>query len=180
MLSRNLLFLIGWLVTGQAFAKCDSLPWKMGMSPAEVAGITECGPYKSFSNGDLETYKGVFDGKEENFQFFFEDQKLRRIGIYLYEGKDPAEGAKEWLVLYGTLSKLFGKVETPDNNSSFADEADRESFTAKALKIVQGPGKTQMAPIAQPKDAFVFSSFMRREVNSEKMYLVILYFDRRP
>jgi len=156
------------------------LPWKFGMSPEEVMGVTECGPYKSFSNGDLETYKGVLDGKEENFQFFFADKKLRRIGIYLYEGQDPVAGAKAWLALYGTISKLFGSIETPGNVSPAASEENSASFKAKALEIVQGPGKTQMAPLAQPKNAFVFSSFMRREVDGEKHYYVVLYFDRRP
>lgn len=150
------------------------------MSQEDVAGITECGPYRSFSNGDLETYKGVFDGKEENFQFFFKDKKLHRIGIYLYEGQDPVAGTKEWLALYGTLSRLFGNVETPDNISPASSETDSASFTAKASEIVQGPGKTQMAPLAQPKDAFVFSSFMRHEIDGEKHYYVVLYFDRRP
>ncbi len=150
------------------------------MSPQEVAGVAECGPYKSFSNGDLETYKGVFDGKEQNFQFFFKDNQLRRIGIYLYEGQDPVAGAKEWLALYGTMTKLFGSIETPDYTPPAPNELDTASFQAKALEIVRGPGKTQMAPVAQPKDSFVFSSYMRREVDGEKHYYVVLYFDRRP
>jgi hypothetical protein len=150
------------------------------MSPEEVAGITECGPYKSFSNGDLETYKGVFDGKEQNFQFFFADKQLRRIGIYLYEGQDPAAGAKVWLALYGAMAKLFGPLETPDNVSPVASNDAPASFEAKALEMVQGSGKTQMAPLTQPKDALVFSSYMRREVDGEKHYYVVLYFDRRP
>jgi len=150
------------------------------MSPEEVTGITECGPYKSFSNGDLETYKGVFDGKEQNFQFFFKDNQLRRIGIYLYEGQDPVAGAKAWLALYGTMTKFFGPVETPDGAPPTGSESNTAFFEAKALEIVQGLGKTQMAPRAQPKDAFVFSSYMRREVDGKKHYYVILYFDRRP
>lgn len=177
---RSLLVLVCWFLAGQAFAGCDSMPWKFGMSPEQVAGVTECGPYKSFSNGDLETYKGIFDGKEENFQFFFADEQLRRIGIYLYEGQDPKAGAKEWLALYGTMAELFGPLETPDNVSPAASEKAADSFKAKALEMVQGPGKTQMAPLAQPKDAVVFSSFMRRDVDGEKHYYVVLYFDRRP
>jgi hypothetical protein len=177
---RSLLVLFLWLLAGQAFAGCDSLPWKFGMSPAQVAAVTECGPYKAFSNGDLETYKGIFDGEEQNFQFFFADKQLRRIGIYLYEGQDPRAGANEWLALYGTMTKLFGPLETPDNVSPAASEMAANSFRAKALEIVQGSGKTQMAPLAQPKDALVFSSYMRREVDGENHYYVVLYFDRRP
>jgi len=66
---------------------------------------------KSFSNGDLETFSGVFDGKEENFQFFFAEKQLRRIGVYLHEGQDPIAGAEVWLALYGTMTKYFGPLE---------------------------------------------------------------------
>ena len=176
---RGLLLILSSLVASPVFAGCDGLPWQFGMSPQQVAGITECGPYKSFSNGDLETYNGVFDGKSENFQFFFQEGKLRRIGIYLYEGHDPAAGAKVWLELYPTLAKLFGDVETPENVAPTSEQT-RSAFTAKALEVVQGPGKIQMAPVSQPKDAFVFSSFMRNDVGSERLYNVVLYFDRRP
>lgn len=180
MRHRRLLVLFSWLLAGQAFAGCDSLPWKFGMSPAQVAGVTECGPYKSFSNGDLETYKGVFDGKEENFQFFFADNQLRRIGVNLYEGQDPEAGAKAWLELYVSMTKLFGPLETPGNFSPVASEKAANSFRSKALSLVQEQGKTQMAPLTQPKDAIVFSSYMRREVGGENYYYVTLYFDRRP
>ena len=176
---RSLLFLLAALIAKPAFAGCEGMPWQFGMSPQEVAAVAECGPYKPFSNGDLETYSGVFDGKKENFQFFFQDGKLRRIGIYLYEGHDPAAGAKVWLGLYSTLTRLFGNVETPENVAPTSQETI-DAFTAKALEMVQGPGKIQMAPLAQPKDAFVFSSFMRNDVGSERLYNVVLYFDRRP
>ncbi len=149
------------------------------MSPAQVAAIAECGPYKTFSNGDLETYNGVFDGKKENFQFFFQDGQLRRIGVYLHESQDPVAGARTWLTLYQAMTKLFGRVETPDNPAPI-DAAGELTFIDKALELVQNSGKTQMAPLTQPKDAFVFSSFMRREVSDEKYYYVVLYFDRRP
>jgi len=150
------------------------------MTPAEVAGVAECGPYKSFSNGDLETYEGVFDGKEQNFQFFFTDNQLHRIGIYLYEGQDAAAGTKEWLALYNTMSKLFGPLETPGNVSPAGSAEAAASFEKNALELVQGLGKTQMAPVAQPKDALVLSSYMSRVVNGQTYYYVVLYLDRRP
>lgn len=176
---RGLLLLVGVLTTANAIAACENMPWQFGMSPEEVSAIAECGPYKSFSNGDLETYRGVFDGKEENFQFFFQGGKLRRIGIYLYEGQDPSAGAMEWLSLHGAMAKHFGAIETPGNALASASKADRSAFTQHALQAVLGPGKTQMAPASQPQDAFVFSSFMRREVNGESYYYVVLYFDSR-
>ena len=168
----TLSLLAGLLVTGQASAKCHDLPWKFGMTPSEVSGIAECGPYKAFKNGDLETYSGVFNGKTENFQFFFQDGKLRRIGIYLYEGKDIQAAAQEWAELARVLNRDFGAVETAGMIPS-GDPA----FVATALKIVNASGKTQMAPIKQPNDAFIFSSFLRQGVGNEALYDVILYFN---
>ncbi|KAF1707938.1 hypothetical protein CSC70_13350 [Pseudoxanthomonas kalamensis DSM 18571] len=176
---RILLALIISFNVGPAFAKCDVLSWQFGMSPEEVAAIADCGPYKSFNNGDLETYNGVFNGKKENFQFFFHDEKLRRIGVYLYEGQDPAAGAKIWLELYASLAKLFGDIETPENVAPTSKETS-DAFMETALKTVQNLGKTQMAPAAQPKDAFAFSSFMRNEVEGESYYYIVLYFDSFP
>lgn len=176
---RCLLLIVSSLMAGPTFAGCSGLPWQFGMSPQEVAAIAECGPYTSFSNGDLETYNGVFDGKSENFQFFFQDGELRRIGVYLYEGRDPAAGAEVWLQLYSTLLKLFGSVDTPWNVAPTSEQAEA-AFAKKALEVIQIRGKIQMAPMAQPKDAFVFSSFMRNDVGTERLYNVVLYFDRRP
>lgn len=58
------------------------------MSHAQVAAVEGFGPHRSFRNGDLETYNTIFDGRFENFQFFFRDDKLRRIGVYTFEGTD--------------------------------------------------------------------------------------------
>ena len=149
------------------------------MTPDQVSAVTAFGPYKTFSNGDLETYKGVFNGREENFQFFFDEQKkLRRIGIYLYEGQDLQAGAKKWVELYTTISKMFGAIETPDNAAPVDDKANAD-FSTKAIQVVESTGKTQMAPINQPDDVFVFSSLMRSNVEGKNIYDVVLYFDRR-
>jgi hypothetical protein len=61
------------------------------MSPQEVTSQVDAGPYKSFTNGDLETYNGLFDGHKENVQFFFKEGRLVRIGVYLYEGARTSE-----------------------------------------------------------------------------------------
>jgi hypothetical protein len=172
-----LLFPLLCLASGQSLAICKELPWKFGMSPEEVSAFTECGPYKSFSNGDLETYNGVFDGKQENIQFFFEERKLRRIGIYIYEGRDLNVAAKKWAALYATMTRHFGTVETPKNVAPIS--GGKSAFIAKASELVKASGKTQMAPLKQPRDASVFSSLSRQDVSGELQYTVVLYFDRR-
>lgn len=177
---RVLAFLSGCFIARTASASCDDLPWKFGMSPEEVTAIVECGPYRRFSNGDLETYKGVFNSKEENFQFFFRDNRLWRIGIYLYEGPEASAGAEEWLQLHGTLSRLFGGVVTPGNNPPSSDNNARSAFVTTALQLVARSGKTQMMLIWPLDYASVFSSFTGVSVSGRNFYTVVLYFDRRP
>lgn len=177
---RGLLVFLAMLFSDSAFAGCDNMPWKFGMSPEEVAAIADCGPYKSFRNGDLETYSGVFAGKKENFQFFFTDGKLRRIGIYFYEGQDAEAGVEAWYRLFGVMSKMFGPLQSPDKTLPLSKENSEASFATNALEIVRRAGKAQIAPLRQPKDANVFSSFVRSEVNGMQFYYVILYLDGHP
>jgi hypothetical protein len=159
----------------------DAFPWKFNMSPDEVSAVQEFGPYRTFKNGDLETYKGLYSGHEENFQFFFTDNKLRRIGIYLYEGHDLQVAGRKWLDLYDALSHSYGQVETPDNQVAVpASEEGRQAFVDTAFSVVADKAKTQMAPIKQPAESLVFSSFSRADVEGERWYYVVVYFDRPP
>lgn len=133
------------------------------MSKAEVGSLSEFGPYRTFSNGDLETFNGIYDGKKENVQFFFDANGLRRIGVYLYEGHDLNVARGVWRKAYDSLAKKFGKAETPDIKVASNNEpANSESLSIAASVNVDIAGKTQMAPVGQPKDMFVFSSFWRR------------------
>ena len=168
------------LISNLAYSE-DAFPWHFGMSQQEVESFAEWGPYKSFSNGDLETYNAVYEGKKENFQFFFENNKLKRIGVYFYEGADLNSAANTWLNLHTSISKKFGEIETLKNSLPInPTKKQKESFKSTAVSIVNSEGKTQMAPKVQPNDAFVFSSLMRRETQGKISYYVILYFDRRP
>jgi hypothetical protein len=162
-------------VTAAAAAK---FPWSFDMSPDEVRSVTEAGPYKSFSNGDLETYNGIYEGNKENFQFFFKDQKLWRIGIYLYEERDPKVAAQKWAELHQSLQHRFGDLETPNN--TFVDSTEgRDAFSKAAIAIAIKPAKSQMAPVRQPNDAFVFGSFYGRDVQGQRIYEVTLYLSKR-
>jgi hypothetical protein len=84
-------------------------PWQFGMSKDEVVGFSDFGPYKSFRNGDVETYNGLFDGRKGNVQFFFNDSGLRRIGVYEYEGKDGTLANAAWMRSYGASSPSTAK-----------------------------------------------------------------------
>lgn len=168
-------------LSGAASATDSRFPWQFDMTPAEVQAQEKFGPYRSFSNGDLETCNAIFNGRTENIQFFFSDQKLRRIGIYLYEGPSINDAASRWLELFDILARDFGAVATPGNKDPRTDgETSRGAFISNAISIVSPGAKTQMAPLQQPSDAFVFASFWGSEYEGQHTYYVVAYFDRPP
>jgi hypothetical protein len=167
-------------VPGLSFSE-GLAPWKFGMSKSEVTACKKFGPYQSFSNGDLETNNGIYDGKKENVQFFFDSKGLQRIGVYLYEGKDIQAAKSAWGRAYDSLAKRYGKVATPDIKvKETSDPATSETLSIAAAVNVEVTGKTQMAPVHQPKNMSVFSSFQRQEVQEGRYYYVVIYLDSRP
>jgi hypothetical protein len=139
-------------------------PWEFGMSREQVTDYKEFGPYKSFSNGDLETFNGFFDGHKQNVQFFFNDNGLRRVGVYIYEGTDLTAATSSWMSCYEILARLYGAIETPLLGvADSAQTSDLHSMASGVRKTVAAGIKVQMAPIQQPEKLFVYSSFWRSE-----------------
>ena len=179
-LISTIIILLFPIISNRAYSE-DIFPWRFGISQQEVEAVAEWGPYKSFSNGDLETYNAIYEGEKKNFQFFFENNKLKRIGVYFYEGADLNSAASAWLSLHTSMSKKFGAIETLKNElPSGATKQQKEKFKETAIAIVNAEGKTQMAPKVQPNDAFAFSSLMRGETEGKVYYYVMLNFDKRP
>lgn len=160
---------------------CQGIPWAFGMSHDEVRAVAECGPYRAFKNGDLETYEASFDGRKENFQFFFgPDRKLRRIGIYVYEGADVDAAAARWGALAESMTRIFGVLQSPDNPLPGTDRATLEAFSKRAAAQARAGGKPQMAPFVQPGNAGVFASLPHQEIEGTTYYNVILFLDAPP
>ena len=109
---RILLFAI--TLSPLATAAAGLAPWQFGMTPAQVRSFKEVGPYKAFSNGDLETFNGRFKGRKENIQFFFERGRLRRIGVYFGETSDPKKAVAMFERAYRVLQQDYGKIEVPE------------------------------------------------------------------
>ena len=148
------------------------------MTPQEVIAFQDYGPYKSFSNGDLETYAGEFNGHKENVQFFFKEGRLARIGIYLYEGQDIKAAAANWGRAYASLKSMYGRIELPDIHvSGSSAELAPDAVATAGGANVEVTGKSQMAPVKQPLDEFVFASFRRQNVQDHVFYYVIVYYD---
>ena len=153
-------------------------PWTFGMSKAQVSTLKAYGPYRSFKNGDLETYNAVFDGHFRNFQFFFHEDHLRRIGISTYEGNDLTAATQAWGDLYESMKSNFGGMKTPANKAPAKGAADSmKAFETVARAVVEHGGKAQMAPLQQPADARAFASFIGHETQGTMFYYVTLYFD---
>jgi hypothetical protein len=154
-------------------------PWEFGMTKEQVTGFKEFGPYKEFSNGDPETYKGKFDGKEANVQFFLKDAKLFRIGVYLYEGSDTKKVVPTWLKVYDKLVKDYGPVELVDpkggENSALANREAAEAVVTKP----QLTKDAMMAPAKQPADMTVTARIMSAVVEGERWYYVTVYFTEK-
>lgn len=154
-------------------------PWAFGMTHKQVLTVDAYGPYRSFKNGDLETYNAVFDGHFQNFQFYFKNDRLHRISIVIYEGPDLIAAGNAWGKLYDAMKRNLGRIETPENAPPVtANPASMKTFIAKAQALVKSGGKAQMAPMKQPTDAFSFASFGSYEVQGTKMYHATIYFDR--
>ena len=150
-------------------------PWEFGMSPSQVSAVAEGLPYKKFSNGDLETFSATFDGSPQNFQFFFRADKLRRIGIYLYEGENATDAGAQWLRVHAWLTGHFSRIRSVGNIASTSGDAG--AFVKEAIRIAERDGKTQLLPDVQPAGAHIFASFMGNALGASRQYLVILYFD---
>lgn len=167
------LLLVATLAANGAGA-VDELPWKAGMSQEQVRAVSEFGPYRAFSNGDLETYKGRWDGRDENFQFYFKDGKLVRASIYFYEGAAPAEAAARWLTLRRSMAQHFGPLEAADvaATSDDAFQADAQAAVAQGTRRLMAPAGSHGRP--------VFAMLTREEIEGRATYFAILHFDLQP
>jgi hypothetical protein len=177
-LTTRLLILLSLLVPCSAFA-AGLPPWGFGMTKAEVAGFKEFGPYKPFSNGDLETSNGRYHGRKENVQFFFKGGRLRRIGVYLGETTDPKKAVAMFERAYRALEQDYGKVEVPEMKMSGGATPPPTVIAVGAMANADVTGKTQMAPVKQPKDMFIFSSAYRVYERGKKVFTVAIFFDKR-
>lgn len=153
-------------------------PWKFGMSKTDVTNQVDFGPYKSFENGDVETFNGIFNGHKENIQFFFEKGSLKRIGAYLYEGNDVKQATTAWKKAYSYLKTSYGEIEVPGITSNKQPSLDVLAIAVGAN--TDATGKTQMAPVKQPSDMFVFSNFIRHDIEGKPYYYVMVYLDEHP
>ncbi|MDQ3117706.1 MAG: hypothetical protein M3Q86_14040 [Verrucomicrobiota bacterium] len=179
MITHSLrLLLIAIMLSPFAVSAAGLPPWQFGMTPAEVRGVKEFGPYKAFSNGDLETFNGRFKGRKQNVQFFFQNGRLRRIGIYLWEGRDPKKGIPVWQRAYGLLQADYGRVATPDLKATPGSEPLNAEVLAIAAAVhADVTGRTEMVPAKQPREMRVSAAFMAYMAREGKSYAIAIFLD---
>lgn len=155
-------------------------PWQFGMTKSQVVSFKEFGPYKDFANGDAETFNGRFQGRKENIQFFFANKRLHRIGIYLWEGKDPKKGIPVWRRAYEILEKDYGKVTTPDAHvAPNSDPVSTDVLDIAGAVNADVTGKSTIAPIKQPRDMLVSAQFMRAFSREGKSFAIAIFLTQR-
>jgi len=147
--------------------------WTFGMTASQIRTVADHGPYKTFTNGDLETYNATLCGQKQNVQFYLKDGELWRIVVVTYEGANAAEAAERWAWTHECLKKLYGVLETPGLKGTNLQE-----LAVQAQLAVAAGAKVQMAPLSQPKDCYVFSSFNTYEIKGATTYRVWVNYDR--
>ncbi len=128
-------------------------PWQFGMTKDQVASFKQFGPYKSFSNGDLETYNGIFRGRKENVQFYFENR------------------------VFKFLEKDYGRVVVPEIHvAKGSAPVNAEIYGIAALGYSVATGRTEMTPVRQPGDKRVFARMMH-PIAKPGNFTVAVFFD---
>ena len=153
-------------------------PWEFGMSKSEVASFKKYEPYKTFSNGDLETYSRTFHSHKANVQFFFNEGRLRRIAVFLYEGTDPKGGIPAWRAAHRALQKDYGRIISPNIRVSPSSEPiDPEILAVAAAANADATGESRMMPAKQPRGMHVSARLFTGNVQDKKWYYMNIVYD---
>src|SRR6266480_7750583 len=155
-------------------------PWQFGMTKQQVASFQKLGPYRTFSNGDLETFKGLYRGQQHNVQFYFVNDRLIRIAVSFGEGTDRDKAIAAFRRSYDILQKDYGPVKIPEvhvSRTSAPVPTDAMAIGAAANAYVTG--HTHIVPVNQPKDMRVSGQIMSYVASGERLYAVVIDFDPR-
>jgi hypothetical protein len=149
------------------------------MTPAQVSSFKEFGPYKTFSNGDLETFNGRFRGRKQNIQFYFERGRLRRIAVDLGEGTDRKKAIAACQQLYELLQRDYGRVTIPENKSGDGKPIPPAVQAIAATMNADLFGSSHIIPVKQPKEMRIRGSIRSAVVAGQKWFYVGVDFDPR-
>jgi hypothetical protein len=132
------------------------------MTKDQVTAVSEFGPYKSVpATGGVETFNARWNGRKANISFVFEKDRLVKIQIWTYEGKDFQAAMLAWCDVRVYLENY--------------DEVQAEDPKSLAGSAAAQPVKVQMKPREMPSGLSVFSSFFRHPLLG---YYVFLYYTK--
>jgi len=155
-------------------------PWQFGITKEQVASFKQYGPYRSFSNGDLETFQGVYLGQKRNMQFYFQNNSLVKIEVLLGEGTDRNKAIETFKDAYRLLEKRYGKVIIPEEHD-VSKSASRD-LTPSAIGAVMNAslfGYSHINPVNQPRDMHVWGTIASTMVGKERWYYIGIMFSPR-
>jgi hypothetical protein len=177
---KLILVLITAAVSVTTGAAAGLPPWQLGMTPAQVSSLKESGPYKSFSNGDLETFNGRLHGRKHNVQFYFRNGHLQRIAVNFGEGTDRKKAVAACQQLYELLQRDYGAVTIAEDKSPKGANAAPPGVQAIAATLnADLTGITHLIPARQPAGMHVVGLVRSGMVGNQKWFYVTLNFDER-
>jgi len=100
-----------------------------------------------------------FAAGKKTYQFYFENNHLVRIGVYMYEGEDKEKAAAPL-----TRSLNFWKgLRQSCRSGNFMSQKGSVQLTLKSTElrhwvIPVATGRTEMTPVTQPGDKRVFAA----------------------
>jgi stress response protein YsnF len=150
------------------------------MTKEQVASFKQFGPYRSFSNGDLETYNGVYRGQKRNAQFYFQNNKLVKIMVSLGESTSRDKTIQSFRQAYAILEKDYGKVVVPEIHVGKGSETvNAEVLGIAAAANASLTGYTHINPVNQPRDMHVWGTVASTIIGNKRWFYVWIMFEPR-
>ena len=124
--------------------------YRFGMSRAEVSQVSDCSHYLNVAvTGGLECAPYIFEGEEINISFLFTADHLRRVQLWMYEGKSAEEAEQAVARVVGYLERIAGGVTvrarpdmsvTPAAVMKMLSSAPPQANGIAQVEIVTAPG----------------------------------------
>lgn len=170
---------VGFVLVIPTIASAAGLsPWQFGMTKEQVASFKQSGPYKSFSNGDLETYNGIYRGQKHNVQFYFQNNRLVKIMVSFGEGTSREKAIQTFKQVYRVLEKNYGKVVIPEISvGKGSDPLNADVLAIGAAANASVAGYTHINPVNQPRDMHVWGTIFSKIVGNDRWYYVAIMFE---
>lgn len=143
-------------------------PWRLGMSREKVQSFREYGPYGPVAvTGGLETHNAVLDGKQKNVSFVFDDEGLRYIQVWEYEGSDYEAAQNAVLEVFDSFVASYGGAEIPGVEVSGPAGLDRQAMEVLVGRVLGTAKELGQKTAEEQKAAMVLFFDMKPKMQPE-------------